>query len=270
MKLGISSYAYRWALGGDLRFGDDFELTEPLDVFGLIDTVSALGLEVLQICENVDFHMADEDYRRLAEVAGSKGITLELGDSGIDASIVDRNVRISDLMDSHLLRLYPEKREPIATLIRKLRGFLPVLRDRGLTLAIENSSLCLYSCHQLAKIFKRIDDPLVGACMDVANSTGLLEKPLETARVLSPYAISLHLKDFRIERRDVGGFTIFGVPLGKGMIDVKAVLDTISESGHQPDVLLEQWMDKRENEEETLKEEERWMRESVRFLHSLM
>jgi sugar phosphate isomerase/epimerase len=270
VKLGISSYAYRWALGGDLRFGDDFELTEPLDVFGLIDKVSSLGLEVLQICENVDFDMADEDYRRLAEVAKSKGITLELGDAGIDASIFDRNVRISDLMDSHLLRLYPEKREPIGTLIKKIRGFLPVLRDQELTLAIENSSLCLYSSNQLAEVFERIDDPLVGACVDVVNSTGLLETPLETVRVLSPYAVSLHLKDFSIKRRNVGGFTIFGVPLGKGMVDVKAVINAIEKSGRQPNVLLEQWMDKRDNEEETLKEEQRWMKESVRFLRSVI
>ncbi len=270
MKLGISSYAYRWALGGDPRFENDFKPRTPIDVFGLIEKVSALGLEVLQICENVDFDMAAGDYERLGEVAKSERINLELGDAGIEPSIFNRNMRIAELTGSHLLRLYPVKREPIEKLAKKIHGFLPILRDRELTLAVENSSLCLYSSHQLAEIFERIGDPLVGACVDTVNSTGLLERPLDTVKALSPYAVSLHLKDFCIKRRNVGGFAIFGVPLGRGMLDVKAVLNIIKESGRDPNIILEQWMDRRDDEEETVKEEERWMKESVRFLRSVL
>lgn len=61
MRLGISSWTYRWAIGGDFRFGDYFELRKPLNAFGLIDKVSALGLEVLQICENINSDMTAED-----------------------------------------------------------------------------------------------------------------------------------------------------------------------------------------------------------------
>jgi hypothetical protein len=270
MKSGISSYAYRWALGGDSRFGNYFKVSRPIDVFGLMDKVSALGLEVLQICENVDFEMAAEDYEKLGEVAKSEGITLELGDAGIDPYVFNRNVRIAELTGSHLLRLYPVERESLEKLIKKIHDFLPILRDRKLALAIENSSLCLYSSHQLAEIFERISDPLVGACVDTVNSTGRLEMPLETVKALSPYAVSLHLKDFCIKRRNVGGFAIFGVPLGRGMLDVKAVLNIVKESGRDPNIILEQWMDRRDDEEETVKEEERWIEESVRFLRSVL
>ena len=270
MKLGITSYAYRWAVGGDFRFGEDFKLETPLSVFDLINKVSELRLDVLQICENISFDMAAEDYKRVGKVAEAKGIALELGAAGIDLSILNKYVQIADLTGSHLLRLYPQEREPIERLIEKIRSFLPVLRDRELTFGIENSSLCLYTSHQLAEIFEQVDDPLVGACIDVVNSTGLLEKPLDTIKVLSPYAVSVHLKDYCVERKTIGGYTIFGMPLGKGMLDVKAVLDIIEKSGRNPNILLEQWMERTDSEEETLEEEERWLKESVRFVRSIL
>jgi len=269
MKLGITSYAYRWAVGGKHPFlSSDFKPIRSLNVFDLIEKVSNLGLGVLQICENMNLDMTVEDYERLGEVAKSRGITLELGTAGMDLPIWNKYVRIADLTGSHLLRVYSQKKEPIDGLVKRIRDFLPVLRDRELTLAIENSSMCLYNSHQLAEIFRQIDDPLVGACIDTANSLGLLERPLETVKVLSPYAVSLHLKDFCIKRETVSGFTIFGVPLGKGMLDVKAVLNTIKESNRDPNILLEQWMERKDDEEETLKEEERWLIESVGFLRS--
>jgi len=270
MKLGISSYAYRWAVGGDFRFGDVFRIRSPLSVFGLVEKTRELGLEVLQICENVSFDMTAQECERLREVANSKGITIELGTAGLEIPTLHKHVQIADLMGSHLLRAYPEKREPIDQVIRKIDEFLPVLRARGLTLAIENSSLCIYPCHELAEMLRRIGDPLVGACIDVVNSVGLLERPLETVKVLAPYAVSLHMKDFSIKRRDVGGFTIFGVPLGRGLIDVKAVLDIIKECNRDPNIIIEQWMERKGSEEETLQEEERWLKESISFLRSVL
>ncbi len=270
MKLGITTYTYRWAVGGDPRFRDDFKIARPLSVFDLVDKTSKLGLEVLQICENIDFEMGIHEYKRLREVANHKGITLELGTAGLEFPILRKNAQIAELTGSHLLRVYPEEREPVDSIIERIRSFLPALRERELTLAIENSSLCVYSSLELLEILRGVNDPLVGACVDTVNSVGLLERPLETVEVLSPYAVSLHLKDFRIQRRSVGGFTVFGAPLGRGMIDVKAVLNLIKKCNRDPNILLEQWMDRRESEEETLAEEERWVKEGIRILRSVL
>jgi len=270
MKLGITTYTYRWAVGGDPRFGADFKITRPLSVFDLVDKTSKLGLEVLQICENIDFEMGIQEYKRLGEVAEDKCITLELGTAGLETAILRKYAQIAKVTGSHLLRVYPEEKEPVDSIIERIKSFLPVLRERELTLAIENSSLCVYSSLELLKIFRGVDDPLVGACIDTVNSVGLLERPLETVEVLSPYAVSLHLKDFCIERRSVGGFTVFGAPLGKGMVDVKAVLNLIRKSNRDLNILIEQWMDRRGSEEETLVEEERWIEQGIRFLRFVL
>ncbi|RLE65720.1 MAG: hypothetical protein DRJ38_03340 [Thermoprotei archaeon] len=266
MKLGITSYAYRWAIGTK-----NFRPKEPLNVFGLLDKVSSHGLEVLQICENINLDMTIEDYERLGEAAKRKGIIIELGTNKMNRSTLSKYVQIAELIDSHLLRVYPQKKETIQRLVKRLRDFLPELRDRDITLAIENSSLGIYNSYELVEIFKQVNDPLVGACIDVANSLILLEKPFETVKILAPYAKSLHLKDFCIKRAsEGGGFIISGVPLGEGMLNVKAIIDIIRNSGCNPNILIEQWMERKSDEEETLKEEERWLKKSIRFLRSIL
>jgi len=145
-----------------------------------------------------------------------------------------------------------------------------LLRDHELALTLENEDSGLYSCHELADIFKRVNDPLVGACIDTMNSAAILENPLETVEALAPYAVCIHLKDFTVKRESVSGFSVLGTPVGKGMLDVKAVLNMVREAGRDPDVLLEQFMDRRGDEEETLKEEERWVKESIRFMRRIM
>jgi len=270
MKLGLTTYTYRWAVGGDPRFGDEFKSAGPLTVFDLVDKTCDLGLEVLQICENIEFDMSTEDYKRLRRAAEEKGITVELGTAGFQSSILKKYFKIAQLTGSSLLRVYPVKREPLDKLTERIKNFVPALREQVLTLAIENSSLCLYSSRELAEMFKQIDDPLVGACIDTVNSVGLLERPLETVETLAPYVVSFHLKDFRVERRSVGGFTVFGTPLGQGMLDVRAVLNIIMRANRDFNILLEQWMDRKGSGEETLEEEERWVKNSLRFLRSVL
>lgn len=54
------------------------------------------------------------------------------------------------------------------------------------------------------------------------------------------------------------------------MVDVKAVLDIIKGSNRDPNILLEQWMERKDSVEETLREEERWLTEGLKFLRSIM
>ena len=270
MRLGITSYTYRWAVGGDFRFGNDFKPEKPLDVSDLVDKVSTLGLDVLQIADNINFDMTAEEYRRLGQLARSKGIALQLGAGGISRSVVEKYSQVADLVGSSLLNVYPTEREPVDVVVERVRGFLPLLRNHELTLTLENEDSGLYSCHELAEILGRVNDPLVGACIDTMNSAAILENPLETVEVLAPYAACIHLKDFTVKRESVSGFSVFGAPVGKGMLDIKAVLDMIREAGRDPDILLEQFMGKKGNEEETLREEERWVKEGIKFMRSIM
>ena len=270
MRLGLTSYTLRWAVGGDFRFGDKFRPEKPLDAFDLVDKVSALGLEVLQIADNINLDLTAQEYRRLGEAAKRKGIALQLGAEGISRSVVEKNSHIADLIGCNLLNLYAAKREPVEAIADRVHGLLPLLRDHELTLTLENEDSGLYSCHELADILSQVNDPLVGACIDTMNSAVIIENPLETVKALAPYAVCIHLKDFTVKRESVSGFTVSGTPVGKGMLDVKAVLNMVTKAGRNPDILLEQFMGRRGDEAETLKEEERWVKEGTRFMRQIM
>ncbi|MEM2970536.1 MAG: TIM barrel protein, partial [Candidatus Bathyarchaeia archaeon] len=191
---------------------------------------------------------------------------LELGTAGLSTSVLKKCLNISMLTNARLVRVYPNKKEPIIEIVERLRSFSPILRSKGITLAIENSSLCLYTSRQLAEIIRKAKSPHIGACVDVVNSIGLLEKPIETVKILSQYAVSLHVKDYRIKRNNAGGFTIYGVPLGKGMLDLRGILKIFKHKGQEPNILLEQFMSQKENIAKTLREEERWIKEGIKHL----
>jgi sugar phosphate isomerase/epimerase len=270
MKLGITSYTYRWAVGGDKRFGDSMTIERPLKPFELVQKVADLGLEVVQICENVDLNLADKELEKLGKTADDLDIKLELGAAGLDMHVLKKCAKMAELTHASLVRVYPTEKEPVPRIVKRIRDFLPVLQTKDLMLAVENSSLWLYASQELAELFEKVDSPFFGACVDVVNSTGLLEKPLETVKILAPYAMCLHLKDYRIQRREVSGFMIFGVPLGKGMLDAKAVLNTLRQTGREPDILLEQFMGKKETVQETIAEEDKWVKEAIRYVRSIL
>jgi sugar phosphate isomerase/epimerase len=270
MKLGVTSYTYRWAVGGDKRFGDSMRIEKPLKPVELVQKVADLGLEVVQICENVDLNLPDQEFKKMGKTANDLGVKLELGASGMELPVLKRCARMAELAHAPLVRVYPTEKEPVTRLAERVRSFLPLLEKKNLMLAVENSSLWLYPSWELAELLGEVDSPLFGACVDVVNSTGLLEKPLETVETLAPYAMCLHLKDYNIQRREVSGFMIYGVPLGTGLLDTKAVLNVLRRTGRDPDILLEQFMGKKETVQETLADEDKWVKEAVKYVRAIL
>ena len=270
MRLGVTSYTYRWAVGGDKRFGDSVKIEKPLKPFELVQKVADLGLEVVQICENVDLNLPDKELKKIGKTANDLGIKLELGAAGMDLPVLKRCAKMAELAHASLVRVYPTEKEPVTKLVERIRDFVPVLQTKNLLLAVENSSLWLYSSRELAELFGKVDSPFFGACIDVVNSTGLLEKPLETVEILAPHAMCLHLKDYFVQRREVGGFMILGVPLGTGMLDTKAVLNALKRADRDPDILLEQFMGKKETAQETLAEEDKWVKEAIKYVKAIV
>ena len=264
MRIGLGSYALRWAIGTT-----SWQPAVPVDPPALIDVAATLGAEVLQICDNVPLDSCTERaLAALARRAGALRLALQLGVRCSALADLRRSLAIAERIEARLLRVVLDAggRTPAAeTVPALLRAFLPDLRAAGITLAIENHFAL--SPAALAQIVEAIDDPQVGVCLDPLNAIARLTGVAETVRTLAPYAVAVHAKD-AVTRRLGTGFAIVGCPLGEGMVDVAALLDAVRAAGRSPDLLVESWMDRLEDEAATLAQERAWAKQGIAVLHA--
>ncbi len=77
----------------------------------------------------------------------------------------------------------------------------------------------------------------------MANSICANEWPEETIKLLAPYTINLHLKDYEITPDKYGvGFRIHGVPLGDGRAPLAWTLEQLAHCPADMSVILEHWL----------------------------
>jgi sugar phosphate isomerase/epimerase len=270
VRVGLSSYAFRWAIGTEA-----LRPAVPLDPPALVDKAAALGAQVLQICDNAPLHgLSDRALGALAGRAAGYGLALQLGIRGTQPAHLRRSLAVAERIEARVLRvvLALESQSPaIDEVAARLRVVMPDLRAAGITLAIENHFHL--SPATLVHLVAAIDDPLVGVCLDPLNSIARLAGVWETVRTLAPYAVAIHAKD-AVTRRAGTGFAIVGCPLGEGLVDMAGILDALRTAGRSPRcqqcVLVECWMDRLEDEAATLAQEEAWARHGIAYLHRLV
>ncbi len=259
MAIGISSFAYRWAI----RAGQ-------MDAFALLERACDAGARVVQICDNLPLDGLPED--RLADLArraGQLGLTVEVGIKGSQPEHLRRNLDVARRLDAHLLRVVltgPGWEPPIDEMVRILKAILPDLRPAGVTVGIENHFHL--RPEELARLIEAVDDPLVGVCLDPLNSITQFVGVAETVETLAPWVVSVHAKDAVITRPGTG-FYISGCPLGEGLVDIPAMLDAVRATGRRSNVLAECWMDRLDDEAGTLAQEETWVRRGVGYLRQM-
>jgi sugar phosphate isomerase/epimerase len=111
-------------------------------------------------------------------------------------------------------------RETAASLVGQ-RG---MLRDHGVVLAIETHFE--FTSHELVRLLEMCEaDPgdWLGICLDTMNLLTMAEEPVRATRRLLPWVVSTHIKDGGI-RVDGDGLTTFTAPVGKGVVDLRAIL----------------------------------------------
>jgi sugar phosphate isomerase/epimerase len=86
---------------------------------------------------------------------------------------------------------------------------------------------------ELAEMLRSVGSAHLGACVDFGNNLALLEDPLVTIEALAPYAVTTHLKDMAV-RPCEGGFELSEVPLGKGILPIPRIVETLQKA--RPDV----------------------------------
>jgi L-ribulose-5-phosphate 3-epimerase UlaE len=92
----------------------------------------------------------------------------------------------------------------------------------------------------------------------------------EVSRILLPYTINLHIKDFTIRRvSHKMGIIIEGSPAGKGMLNIRDTIESLKKINRCRSAILELWTPPEPKVKDTIKKEERWADESIRFLKEL-
>ena len=66
------------------------------------------------------------------------------------------------------------------------------------------------------------------------------------------------------------GIIIEGAPAGKGMLNIRDLVDKLSLTGRCESGILELWTPPEKTIEETIKKEEEWALESINFLKTIM
>jgi len=242
MKLGLGSYVFRWSIGIK-----DQVPAKPMTHFQVLDAAHGYGLDVVQYAYNMPLdRLSEAEHHRLHELAADKGIALELGTQCFDADEVSRYLVIGQRLRAKIMRVAldaEDARTPVPELAEQLRPLLDKARSAGMRIAIENHFN--YPSPRMVELLDMMNDDTLGVCLDVANSICAGEWPEQTVRLLAPYAINLHLKDYVITPDNYGvGFYIHGVPLGQGRAPIPWILDQLAHCPPDMSVILEHWLPK--------------------------
>lgn len=260
MLLGLSSYTYGWAVA---------DPHQPLDEQALLDRTLRFGLNTLQFGDNLPLHrLSPERLEALRERASAEGVRLEAGARGLRPDHLRRYVELAGWLGAPLLRFVIDERgyePPLAEVVAIIRGALPLLREHGVTLGIENHDR--FKAADLARLVETVADERVGICLDCANSLGAGEGLAWVVDRLAPHTVNFHVKDFGIVRLPhLMGFLVEGRPAGQGMLDLPWVLDQLARYGRCRSAVLELWPPPEPDPAATLEKEARWVEESVGYL----
>lgn len=266
MKLGLGSYAFAWSIGVPGHVP-----ARPMDACAFLDAAVQLRVRVVQVCDNLPLiDLPPVELARFEARARGAGVAVELGMRGLQADDVRRHLELAVRLGSPFLRLVVDRGEDHPSpeeVVARVRGLLPDFRAAGVRLAIENHDR--FSARTLASIVEETDPEQVGICLDTVNSLGALEGPDVVVGTLSRYVLSLHVKDFTIQRvPSMMGFVVSGAPAGEGRLDIPWVLAELRHAGRSCNAIIETWPPFGPTLEATIALEHAWVETSVRNLRT--
>lgn len=264
MILGISSYTYTWAVGVP-----GLMPAKPLSAYDLIDKASFAGLRLVQIADNLPLeYCSSEMLQDLYSYAKNKHVSIEMGSRGLTPEHTLLCLKAAEALHSPLLRMVIDNKgyEPdLQSITRIIRDLLPEFEARNIPLAIENHDR--FKASEFETIIQSAGSDWVGICLDSVNSMGAGEGFEEVSKILLPYTINLHIKDFTIRRvSHKMGFIIEGAPAGKGMLNIPDQISKLSDTGNCQSVILELWTPPEPAIEDTIIKEDKWAEQSIDYL----
>ena len=227
-----------------------------LDPLELLDLTRAHGMEGLHFSAGLLKGRDDAYIEKLAAEAEEHRLYLELAGAGVNPGRSGRSIAetvedwdplfaLARRLDAPILNtcfgLLKERTFCTPTLAEQIDLTIQVLRELSLV-AADHDVIITMELHvdltslELAHIIDTVDSAHVRVNLDTANALGLLEDPVDAARVLAPYVHTTHFKDTCIYPTAEGYNWLGGAPLGRGLVDLPAVVEILYKAN--PDVHL--------------------------------
>ena len=267
-KIGVGSWTFPWAVGTISNHRPE----HVLDPLAVVQRAKELGVHVVQFLDNLPLSACDgEAIARASKLAAQHDIEIEIGTRGTEPEHLLRYLGIAEKMGTRLIRTMggwhgaPASLKEVSANLLKV---LPSFRDAGVRIALENYEA--YRTSDLAALVAEINHPSLGICLDLTNSYGALENTDEILGNLVPFTISVHLKEFAVERLDfLMGFAFRGKPIGQGMLPLVKIFEALAAASCQANVIVEQWPPFQEDLAKTMELEFNWARQSVEHLAAM-
>ncbi|MEM6916941.1 MAG: sugar phosphate isomerase/epimerase [Verrucomicrobiota bacterium] len=103
----------------------------------------------------------------------------------------------------------------------------PIVAKHGTKLAFENHKD--WRTNETLDLLHHLGSDAIGITFDFGNNLSLLENPMEMVEALAPAILSTHLKDMSMAEYE-DGFLLSEVPLGKGILDLPAMMKVCSDA----------------------------------------
>lgn len=270
-RLGISTWSLPWAVG----VAGYPQPTVQLDATGIVNRAAELEVAVVQFADNLPLtRLSEPELEHLAQSTADAGLAVEVGTRGLEPTELREYIHLAARLGARTLRTVLSgnhlERRDLEHATAALRELLPDLEQHQVAIALENNEA--FSAAEFAEIVLASDSPLVGICLDTANSLGRPERLETVVAELAQHTIMLHAKDYEISRVDTRmGFTIEGRASGEGRVDFGMVLGALRDAGRGVvSVIVEHWPPFDGDIESCTAREAEWLTRSLAHLRALL
>lgn len=237
MPVGLCCYTFTYLAGfmGDPGY----------DAYDLMDLAVKHGLSGVEFPpEGCLPDLGDETLQKARQTAADRGLFIVADGGAVEPGMLRRLIPAARGLGAPTLRVILSRilggdRRPMAGrweahmryCLDVLRDALPLARDHGVTIAVENHSDA--TSQDLLRLCEALDSDHIGVNLDTGNVLAVCEDPVGYATRLMPFLKNIHLKDYTLHPSGEG-YRMARCALGKGVVDFPALLALIDT--HHPDI----------------------------------
>lgn len=165
-------------------------------------------------------------------------------------NLLKKAISLARIFDTKVLRIFtfwriPKPEEVFDDVVRHLRELIPIAREGGVILGVENEHACnIGTGKEAGRLLKALNDPVIQLVWDPGNAFLLGETPYPNGynHVRGGRIVHIHIKDALARKGpgvDAAQGSAIWAPVGKGKIDYVGQFAALRRDGYRNTISLE-------------------------------